>query len=58
MWSLTLAVMENFKCLSPHICENLNKKDANVSVNLIDACEIHCKELSKFLKTAKKFQKE
>ena len=31
--------MDNFKCLSAHICENLNKEDAIASIDLIDACE-------------------
>ena len=49
--------MDNFKCLSAHICENLNNKDANVFI-FIDACETLRKELSKSLKIAKKFQEE
>ena len=47
--------MDNFKCLSTHICENLNKKDTIVSVDLIDACETVRKELS--MKITQKFQK-
>ena len=48
--------MDNFKCLSAHICENLNNKDANVFIFIfIDACETLRKELSKSLKIAKKF---
>ena len=50
--------MDNFKCLSTHICEILNKKDTIVSVDLIDACETLRKELSKSLKIAKKFNEE
>ena len=37
---------------------DLNKKDTNVSVDLIDACETLRKELSKSLKIAKKFNEE
>ena len=47
--------MDNFKCLSAYICENLNKEDANVFVDFIDACETLRKELSKSWKIAKKF---
>ena len=36
--------MDNFKCLSAHICENLNKEDTNISVDVIDACETLHKE--------------
>ena len=50
--------MDNFKCLSAYICENLNKEDANVFVDFFDACETLRKELSKSLKIAKKFQEE
>ena len=31
--------MDNLKCLSAHVCDNLNKKDAIASVDLIDAYE-------------------
>ena len=48
--------MDNFKCLSAHICENLNKEDANIFVDFIDACETLRKELYKSLKIAKKFK--
>ena len=34
------AIMDKFKCLFAHICDNLNKEDAIVSVDLIDACEL------------------
>ena len=50
--------MDNFQCLSAHICDDLNIKDTNVSVDLIDACENFPRELSKSLKIAKKFKKE
>ena len=50
--------MDNFKCLSAHICENLNKEDANVFVDFIDACETLHKELYKSLKIAKKFKEQ
>ena len=55
MRSLTPVVMNNFKCLFAHICENLNKKYANVSVDFIDDCETFHREFSKYLKIAKKF---
>ena len=47
--------MDNFKCLSARICENLNKEDANVFVDFIDAYETLRKELSKSWKIATKF---
>ena len=50
--------MDNFKCLSAHICDDLNKKDIVVSVDLIDACETLRKELLKSMKIAKKFKEE
>ena len=50
--------MDNFKCLSAHICEVLNKKDTNVSVDLIDAYETLRRELTKSVEIAKKFKKE
>ena len=50
--------MDNLKCLSAHVCGNLNKEDAIASVDLIDACETLHKKLSKSLKIAKKFKEE
>ena len=50
--------MDNLKCLFVHVCANLNKDDAIVSIDLIDACETLHKELSKSLKIAKKFKEE
>ena len=50
--------MDNFKCLSAHICDDLNKNDTNVSVDLIDACETLRRELTKSMKIAKKFKEE
>ena len=50
--------MDNFKCLSAHICDDLKIKDTIVFVDLIDACETLCKELFKFLKITKKFKEE
>ena len=50
--------MDNLKCLSAHVCDNLNKEDAIVSIDLIDVCETLCKELSKSLKITKKFKEE
>ena len=50
--------MDNLKCLSAHVCDNLNKEDAIASVDLIDACETLCQKLSKLLKIAKKFKEE
>ena len=52
------AVMDNFKCFTAFSCDVLNKKDTNVSVDLIDAYETLCKELFKSLKIAKKFKEE
>ena len=45
-------------CLSAHICDDLNKKDTLVSVDLIDECETLRKELSKPMKIAKKLKEE
>ena len=50
--------MDNFKCISAHICDDLNKKDTIVSVDLVDACETLRRELTKFMKIAKKFKEE
>ena len=50
--------MDNFKCLSTHICDDLNKKYTIVSVNLVDTCETLCKELTKSMKIAKKLNEE
>ena len=54
--SLIPAIMDNLKCLSTHICDDLNKKDTIVSVDLIDTCETLHKELFKSMKIAKKFK--
>ena len=48
--------MDNFKCLTAFSCDVFNKKDTNVFVDLIDACETLRKELLKSLKIAKKFK--
>ena len=50
--------MDNFKCLSAHICDELNKNDTNVFVDLFDACETLRRELTKSVKIAKKFNEE
>ena len=50
--------MNNLKCLSAHVCDNLNEEDVIVSVDLIDAYETLRKELLKFMKIAKKFKEE
>ena len=50
--------MDNLKCLSTHVCDNLNRKDIVISVDLIDACETLRRELSKSMKIAKKFKEE
>ena len=50
--------MDNFKCLSAHICDDLKIKDIIVFVDLIDACETLRKELFKSLKITKKFKEE
>ena len=50
--------MDNFKCLFAHICENLNKEDTNISVDLVDAYETLHRELFKSMKIAKKFKEE
>ena len=50
--------MDNFKCPIVFDCDDLNKKDTVVSVDLFDAYEILRKELLKSMKIAKKFQKE
>ena len=48
--------MDNLKCLSTHICDDLNKKDTNVSVDLFDTYETLRRELTKSVKIAKKFK--
>ena len=50
--------MNNLKCLSAHVCDNLNKEDSIASVDLVDACETFRKELLKSMKIAKKFKVE
>ena len=50
--------MDNFKCLSTHICDDLNKKDTIVSVDFINACETLRKELFKSIKIAKEFKED
>ena len=50
--------MDNLKCLSAHVCDNLNKEDAIVSIDLIDVCETLRKELLKSMKISKKFKEE
>ena len=50
--------MDYFTCLTIFDCDNLNKKDIVVSVDLIDACETLRKELLKSMKIAKKFKEE
>ena len=50
--------MDNFNCLSAHICDDLIKKDIIVSIDLADACETLRKELFKSRKIAKKFKEE
>ena len=50
--------MDNFKYLAAHICDDLNKKDTIVSIDLVDACETLHKELFKSMKIAKKFKEE
>ena len=52
------AILDNLKCLSDHVCDNLNEKDAIVSADLIDAYETLRKELLKPMKIAKKFKEE
>ena len=52
------AITDNFKCFSSHICDNLNKKNTIVSVDLIDTCETLRKELLKSMKIAIKFKEE
>ena len=49
--------MDNLKCLSAHVCDNLNKEDAIASVDLIDACETFRKKLSKSLKLLRNSRK-
>ena len=58
MRSLIPAIINNFKCLSANICDDLNKKDTIVFVDLIDDCETFRKELFEYMKIAKKFKEE
>ena len=50
--------MDNLRCLTVFDCDDLNKKDTVVSVDLIDVCETLRKELLKFMKISKKFKEE
>ena len=50
--------MDNLKCLSAHVCDNLNKEDAIASIDLIDPYETLRKKLLKSMKIAKKFKEE
>ena len=50
--------MDNFKCLTIFDCDDLNKKDTVVSIDLIDACETLRKELLKSMKISKKFKEK
>ena len=50
--------MDKFKCLTIFDCDDLNKKDTVVSIDLIDACETLRKELLKSMKISKKFKEE
>ena len=50
--------MDNFKCLTDFGYDVLNKKDTNVYVDLIDACETLRRELTKSMKIAKKFKEK
>ena len=50
--------MDNFKCLTSIICDDLNKNDTNVSVDFIGAYETLRKELFKSMKIVKKFKEE
>ena len=50
--------MDNFKCLTIFDCDDLNKKDTVVSIDLIDACETLRKELLKSMKISKKFKSQ
>ena len=51
-------IIDNFKCLTVFYCDDLNKKDIFVSVDLIDACESLHKKLLKSMKIVKKFKEE
>ena len=55
---MTPVIVVNFKCLTVFDCDDLNKKDTVVSVDLINACETLRKELLKSMKIAKKFKEE
>ena len=50
--------MDNLKCLTVFDCDDLNKKDTVVSIDLIDAYETLRNELMKSMKIAKKFKEE
>ena len=43
-------------CLIAFSCDVLNRKDTNVSIDFINACETLNKELFKSMKIAKKFK--
>ena len=50
--------MDKFKCLTIFDCDDLNKNDTVVSIDLIDACETLRKELLKSMKISKKFKEK
>ena len=50
--------MDKFKCLTIFDCDDLNKKDTVVSIDLIDAYETLRKELLKSMKISKKFKEK
>ena len=50
--------MDNFKCLTVFYCDDLNKKDTAVSIDLIDTHETLRKKLLKYMKITKKFKEE
>ena len=51
-------IVDNLKCLTVFDCDDLNKKDTVVSIDLIDAYETLRNELMKSMKIAKKFKEE
>ena len=50
--------MDKFQCLFAHICDDLSKKNTNVSVDLFDACETFHRKLTKSMKIANQFKEK
>ena len=55
--SLISVVMNNFKCLSTHIYENLNKEDTNVSIDILMPMKLTGRNYLNLWKLIRNFRK-